>query len=402
MADHRLVRRDGDTPRVLAQGDLDGLGLGDVAGAGGRAVGVDVVDRRRLETGLLERHLHGAGLRLAGLVRQRHVEGVRAHAGAGQLGVDAGAAGLGVLEALEHQATGALADHETVAAGVEGPRGMLRVVVAQAERAGGGKAGHADRAHGRLAAAGEHHLGVAVADDARRVADGVGAGGAGGNGGAQRALGAQLERDVRRAHVGDHHRHEQRVHAVRALGEELVDLGVQRLQAADAAADHRPDPVRLGAGVELGVGGRQLGGRDRVPREEVEPPHLALVDEVLGVEVLDLGGDVHLVVAGVEARDRPDARLAGDEPPPERVDVVAQRRDHAETGDDDSGGGRHQMPNPPSTGSVTPVTKRACGEARKTTAWATSSVVPMLLSGVASTISLRVSSGRACVIGVSM
>ena len=120
------------------------------------------------------------------------------------------------------------------------------------------------------------------------------------------------------------------------LVEKLVDLGVQGLQAADAAADHRPHAVRLGAGVELGVGGRQLGGRDRVAREEVETAHLALLDEVLGIEVLDLGGDVHLVVGGVEARDRADARLAGDEPSPEGVDVVAQRRDDAEAGDDDS------------------------------------------------------------------
>ncbi len=61
-----------------------------------------------------------------------------------------------------------------------------------------------------------------------------------------------------------------------------------------------------------------------------------------------------------------------------------------------------QMPSPPSTGSVTPVMYRACGDARKTTAPATSSVVPMLLSGVLSTMSLRVSSGRAWVMGVSM
>ena len=130
----------------------------------------------------------------------------RAHAGAGQLGVDVGAAGLGVLELLEHQAAGALADHEAVAAGVERPRGVRGIVVARAESAGGGEAGHADRADGRLAAAGEHHVGVAAADDAGGVADGVRAGGAGGAGGAQRTLGAQLERHVRRAHVGDHHR----------------------------------------------------------------------------------------------------------------------------------------------------------------------------------------------------
>ena len=265
------------------------------------------------------------------------MEGVGAHAAAGQLGVDVGAAGLGVLELFEHQAAGALADDEAVAAGVEGPRGALSgSSLRGAEGARGGEARHADRADGRLAAAGEHDVGVAVADEARGVADRVRAGGAGRAGGAQRALRPQLERHVRRAHVGDHHGDQQRVGAVGALVEELVGLDVQRLQAADAARHDRPDPLRLGAGVEVRVGGRVLGRRDRVAAEEVEPAHLALVDVVLGVEVLDLGGDVHLVVRGVEAGDLADARLAGHEATPEGVHVVAERRDDAETGDDDS------------------------------------------------------------------
>ena len=67
-----------------------------------------------------QRHDQGAGLRLAALVGQRHVERVAAHAVAGHLGVDVRAARLGVLELLEHQHAGALADHEAVAVDVEG------------------------------------------------------------------------------------------------------------------------------------------------------------------------------------------------------------------------------------------------------------------------------------------
>ena len=97
------------------------------------------------------------------------------------------------------------------------------------------KPGDADGADRRLAAAGDHDVGVAVADEAPGVPDRVRGGGAGRAGRAQRTLGAQLERDVRRAHVGDHHGDQQRVGAVGALVEELVGLDVQRLQAADPA-----------------------------------------------------------------------------------------------------------------------------------------------------------------------
>ena len=202
------------------------------------------------------------------------------------------------------------------------------------------------------------------------VADGVGGRGAGRAGRAERALGAELERDVRRAHVGDHHRDQQRVGAVRSLVEELVRLDVQRLQAADAAGHHRPDPLGLGGGVELGVLGGVDRGGDGVAAEEVEPARLALVDVVLGDEALDLGGDVHLVAGRVEAGDLAHAGVAGHEPAPEGVHVVADRRDDAQTGDDDSalvchaGSPAPQIPRPPSTGRVTPVTKRAAGEAR--------------------------------------
>ena len=164
--------------------------------------------------------------------------------------------------------------------------------------------------------------------------------------GAQRTLGAQLQAHVRGAHVGDHHGDEQRVDALRALLDELLDLALQRLQTADAAGDDRPDPVRLGAGVEVRVGGRLLGRADRVAREEVEAPDLALVDVLLGVEAPDLGGDVHALVAVVEARDLADAGLAGDERAPHLVDVAAEWRHDAEAGDDDSPGCCHRSLNP--------------------------------------------------------
>ena len=48
------------------------------------------------------------------------------------------------------------------------------------------------------------------------------------------------------------------------------------------------------------------------------------------VEALDLARDPHGVPRRVEVRDRPDAALAGEQRPPERLGVVADRRDGAD------------------------------------------------------------------------
>ena len=319
----------------------------------------------------LQRHREGTCLRFTAFVGQSHVEGVAAHAVAGHLGVDARTAVPGMLQLLEDEHAGAFADHEPVALDVERLGGSLRVVVVGAQGASGSEPGHADGADGRFAAAGEHDLGRSVADEARGIPDRVGGRGASRARGAERAPRAELERHVRGAHVGDHHGDQQRVGAVRPLVEELVGLDVQRLQATDAAGHDGPDPLCLCAGVEGGVPGGVDGRRDRIATEEVQPARLALVDVVLSDEALDLGGDVHLVAGGVKAGDLADSRLAGHKPAPERVHVVADGRDDTKAGDDDSALLCHadpwparQIPRPPSTGSVTPVTNLAAGEAR--------------------------------------
>ena len=76
---------------------------------------------------------------------------------------------------------------------------MLGIVVARGKRAHGGESADAHRSDGGFGAAGNHHIGVAVLDDAEGIADGVRAGGAGGGGGVVRALGAEAHaRHVRR------------------------------------------------------------------------------------------------------------------------------------------------------------------------------------------------------------
>ena len=91
---------------------------------------------------------------------------------------------LRVLERLQHDDAGALADDEAVAILVVGARGLGGLVVeAGGERAAGGKAGHADAADRALGAARHHHVGIVERDQARGIADGVRARRAGGDDG---------------------------------------------------------------------------------------------------------------------------------------------------------------------------------------------------------------------------
>ena len=98
---------------------------------------------------------------------------------------------LGDVQFFQDDDAAAFAQHEAVAARVEGAGGVFGVVVAAGHGAHVGEAGHGHRGDGRLGAAGDNHIGVAAQDDLVGVADGVGGGRAGGDGGLARPLRAQ-------------------------------------------------------------------------------------------------------------------------------------------------------------------------------------------------------------------
>ena len=70
----------------------------------------------------------------------------------------------------------------------KGRLAFVRLVVVRGERAHDGEAGKTELADARLGAAGDHDVGAAGADEVERVADGLGAGGAGGDDGVVVAL----------------------------------------------------------------------------------------------------------------------------------------------------------------------------------------------------------------------
>ena len=167
---------------------------------------------------------HDAEGATAVLGRGGDVVGIAAHAVAHDLGQDACAAPAGALQILEHQDSGAFAHHEAVAVAVPGARGALRLVV-PVESA-------------RMAANPPIPMGVMHAsvppqimasasprgDDAERIADGMGAGGASRGSGRIRTLGAGAHGDMARSQVDDRGRNEERGNAAGAVLEQRLVL----------------------------------------------------------------------------------------------------------------------------------------------------------------------------------
>ena len=222
---------------VIAEDALEGDGFDGVAERRGGAVRVDVADLLGRDAGVAQRRAHDAVGAIAVLGGLRDVVGVAGHAVADDLGEDARAAALGVLERFHDQDAGAFADDEAVALGVKRAAGALRLVVARGERLHGGKSADA---HGRdrgFRAAADHHFGVAALDEAEGIADGVRRSRAGRGRRRIRAARAVANRDHAGRQIDDGRGNEKRGDAARAAFEQLDVLALDDVEPADAGGD---------------------------------------------------------------------------------------------------------------------------------------------------------------------
>ncbi len=134
----------------------------------------------------------------------------------------------------------------------------------------------------------------------------------GGNGAGARPAQPVTYRDVPGGHVGDHHRYEERRNAARPLFRELARLGFYRLEAADSGADIYAEVCQINAAkVEARILYAQLRRRDGELAEAVVPPRLLALHIKLGVKVLYLAGEAHLIVRSVKSLDRRNAAFSG-------------------------------------------------------------------------------------------
>ena len=164
MAGQRLGG--GDRRTLRAEHAADRLDLLEIADRRRGGVRIDVVDRRLAG---VERHVHAAHRALAR--GRHHVVAVGGRAVAGDLGIDLGAARLGVFELFQHQHAGAAGDDEAVAVHVVGARGLGRRVVVFRRHGAHGVEQHRERPVQLFAAAGEDHVLLAPLNDFGGIAD---------------------------------------------------------------------------------------------------------------------------------------------------------------------------------------------------------------------------------------
>ena len=166
-----------------------------------------------------------------------------------------------------------------------------------------------------------------------------------------RPLGVVEDRDVAGRHVGDVGQHPGRRHVRHAdfPPAAQIDAGpivagaqerclphLREIAGERRRAEDDAEPGRLEGRVRVGDG--ELGGGDgevHGPHHLVEPLAFLLVEELSGVEVENLGPDLDGKAGRIEGPQPGDAGPALAQTVPERLERVAERRDQADSGDDD-------------------------------------------------------------------
>ncbi len=217
------------------------------------------------------------------------------------------AARLGVFKFLEHEAGGSLAHDESVAAGAEGARGVLGVVVAGGEGVHGGESAHAGGPDGGFGAAGDDGVGLAQTNEVEGVGQGVGGGGAGRGGGVVRTVEAEGDGYLSGSDVGDHLGDEEGVvfgahfGAVHGI---VAGFFLKGVYAADAHAEHHADAVFVdGFEVHAAVLDGFHGGYEGVLLVEVHFAGLLAVYVVGRLKAFHLAGKLCLELGGIEMGD---------------------------------------------------------------------------------------------------
>src|SRR6056297_446425 len=244
---------------------------------------------------------------------------------------------------LEHDAAGAVAQHETVPVAVPGPARLLGCLVAGRQGARRAETPESQRRGGHFRAARDHQVRVAVLDATRRHADAVGGCRAGRHQGQIGSGQAVLDRDMPGNHVDDAAGNEKRRDlAGRLAGLEVApEIPLDGFDAADAGADRHADAVRIGfAHLDARVLDRLAGGRDAVMHERVHLPRVLGREVGVHVEAGHGAAEACREATRVEACDRPDAAAPGEDVGPGFVHGAAHGRDDPEAGDHDTAPGQ--------------------------------------------------------------
>ena len=341
VADGAFGAADGNLPGGLAERFFDCKGLVFVIESSAGAVRVDVIDLIGTDAGVPHGDPERFRIALAFGVGTGDVEPIAGGAVADHFAEDDRAASAGVFELFQHEHAGTFGGDEAVAVEVERTARMLRIVIAGAECAEGIETADAEFLDGGFRAAGQHDVRVVAADDVIRLADGMAAGGAGGNDAEIRTFELITDRQLAGSHVADHPRDQKRGKPSGSVGGDgSCSLG-DGAEAAGSGGDEtaRPagiDAARAEIAGDVRLMHRLVGGNDRELNETFQMASLFFGEIPAEIQVMDLTADPGLVPGSVEQSDRTDPAFARDQILPGLLHAVANTADCAAARNDNS------------------------------------------------------------------
>ena len=298
-------------------------------------MGIDVLNVAGIDMRIFQRIQHAAPRTIH--ARRGDVIGVSAHAHAGELGVDAGAARLCVFQRFEHQNTGTLTQYKAIAIPVPGTRRGFRRIITFGQGFDGTEATHAGHAYRCFRTAGNHHIRVTVLNEAGGVTHAMRGSGTGRHHRYVRALESVQNGNHAGNHIDNRARHKKRRNSTRTLGNHLANIVLDHRQAADTGADVDADAFRIFFGNDQArIVHRHLGCGDAKMDERIHPPHFLGGHPVGGIESLHLTRNPRGKWCGIKPGNRPDTTATVDEVVPGCRDRVTNRRNNAEPRNDDA------------------------------------------------------------------
>src|SRR5581483_710106 len=290
------------------------------------------------DAAVAQRRRHGEACAETLWMRRRHVIRVGRRADGQQLGVNASATLLGVLERLQYERGGALTHDEPVAVFVERPTRHLRTVISRRHRAHGAEPANAELADHRLAPTAQDDVGITGANGGQPIANVVIPSRARRHDAMVRPGEPMANGNDSSGHIRDHHRHKERRQAIGPVLLPLDRLRLERLDTANTTAKDHAD-ARLGlsrqpSGVDSGITQGLVTGDNRVLTEWIESLRELAIQKFERIEPFDIAREPCVERRRIEPRNRTGAALTTQGRGPKFADRIANRRERAHASDD--------------------------------------------------------------------
>ena len=236
-----------------------------------------------------------------------------------------------MFQILEHQRSGPLRECEAVPLRVEGSTRLLGLIVTPREHLQPVESRQGEGDYGSLTASRDHRPCVPPFYDFICFPQGMAPGCTGGNNAEIGAPNAQLDGRISGCHVADHHGSCERIHTPwAAVVEGLIAL-IDRGQSSYRRADQHPDIVRI---VIVDLQARLPHGLPDGHHGELDIRVQSLgflgIHMITGIELVDLGRDLSPISRRIEASQRSNSRLAGQQAIPGCGDIQPQRADRTQ------------------------------------------------------------------------